>query len=140
MLSGMTMQSAWVCIAATCASTAQAQERISPEVFLDAAVGKTLEFRIFPSGEYVGTEEFLRRELSVWRQENEDCVYGAISIVNEQICFLYDDDVDGQATCWSTFSDGETFYVATGDQDGIEVQVVTSISDETLSCPIKPGV
>lgn len=134
---------ALVCISALAVAgvgAAGAQERISPEVFLDAAVGRTLEFRVFPSGDYVGTEEFLRRDLSVWRAENQDCVYGDVSVVNDQLCFLYDDDADGLATCWATFADDGTYFVATGEPGAIEVQEVSSISEESLACPMKPGV
>ena len=44
-----------------------AQERISPDAFLDAANGKTLTFTDLRSGVRVGIEEYLSRDLSVWK-------------------------------------------------------------------------
>ncbi|MEM9970101.1 MAG: hypothetical protein AAF762_03230 [Pseudomonadota bacterium] len=139
----MTRRSAILGAVLVLATPCLAQERVSPEAFLDAAEGKTLTFEMFPSGSLVGVEEFLRRDLSVWRRAGEDCVYGSVSVRDDQICFAYDDDPEGVEHCWVTFSDGERFFVAMPSEfeaDGLEVQVVSSISDETLDCPVKPGV
>ena len=72
-----------------------AQTVITPQAFLDAVVGKTLQFHEIRSGELVGTEQFLNRTVSVWREEGRGCVYGQITTPNGRICFLYDNDPDG---------------------------------------------
>lgn len=125
-----------LCFSATCGA---AQERIPPEAFLDAVVGKTLTFHAFPDGWFIGTEEFLRRDLSVWRHREDVCIYGRIAIENEQICFDYD-GLANMPVCWATFSDGDRFLVMHGGLGGFEIQEVTSISEDGLSCPVKPGV
>ena len=123
---------------AVTAAVAVAQEKIAPEVFLDAAVGRTLTFALFPSGEVVGVEEFLRRDLSVWREAGRGCVYGDVSVEDGQICFQYDDE--DLPICWVPFSDGERFFFATGAPGPVEMQEVVAITDKTLDCPVKPGV
>ena len=117
-----------------------ALERISPEVFLDMAVGKLLTFHDANHGFYVGTEEFLRRDLSVWKDTSNLCVYGRITIENEQLCFLYDGDADGLPICWWTFRQGDRLLVRTARFVDTQNQEVTRIADGTLDCPEKPAV
>jgi hypothetical protein len=115
-----------------------AQTLITPDEFLDAADGRTLTFHIFPNGQLVGAEEFLTRSLSVWRDHAGTCVYGDISVDSANLCFLYDGR-DGQ-DCWLPFRQGDRLFVRIAELGKSEIQEVTHISDDTLSCPVKPGV
>ncbi|MCA0928943.1 hypothetical protein [Ruegeria profundi] len=114
---------------------ANAQTRISPDVFLDAVQGKTVMFYDFPSGILVGTEQFLSRDLSVWRMEGRGCVYGQITTPNGQLCFLYDDDPDGVPVCWWTFEYEGRLMVRLASFNHTEIQEVRNISEDDLNCP-----
>ena len=116
----------------------QAQTRITPEAFLDAVQGKTVKFHDYPSGELVGTEEFLSPNLSVWRMEGRGCVYGQITTPNGQICFLYDDDPDGLPVCWWPFLHNDRLMVRLATFAYSEIQEVLSITEDGLNCPSVP--
>ena len=120
------------------ATTATAQDRITADEFLDLAVGRTLTFHDFATGQPVGVEEYLNRNLSVWREEGRDCVYGAITIEEGKLCFLYDHDPD--PACWWTFRDGDRLFVLYAELYTGEVQEVVKIVDAPLGCPLKPSV
>ncbi|MEM6303549.1 MAG: hypothetical protein AAF744_02455 [Pseudomonadota bacterium] len=113
----------------------QAQEQISPEAFLDQAVGNTLTFRSFDSGSVVGEEEFLRRDLSVWVQPNGRCTYGKIEIRGPRICFIYEDFPDPD-NCWLPFRYQDQIVVMAMGSG--ELQRVTEITDTPLSCEGAP--
>lgn len=123
---------------ALAAAPASGQERITADQFLDLALGRTLTFNDFPSGYEVGVEEFLRRDLSVWRETGGDCVYGTITIEEGKLCFAYDDRSD--KACWWTFADGDRLFVLYANRLSGEIQEVTHVSDDPLGCPIKPSV
>ncbi|WP_058274341.1 hypothetical protein [Ruegeria atlantica] len=118
--------------------TAQAQTRITPEAFLDAVLGKTVDFHDFRSGDLVGTEEFLSSTVSVWRREGRGCVYGQITTPNGQICFLYDDAVEGPAVCWWPFEYKGKLMVRLATFADSEIQEVRSITEDGLNCPSAP--
>lgn len=115
-----------------------AQTIITPEAFLDAAVGKTLTFHEIRSGYFVGTEQFLNRHNSVWRQEGQGCVYGQITTPNGQICFLYDNDPDGIPVCWWPFLHEGRLMVRLASFAESEIQEVRSITETSLNCPSAP--
>jgi len=117
---------------------AAAQNIITPEAFLDVAIGKTLEFYEIRSGDLVGTEQFLSRTTSVWRQEGEGCVYGQITTPNGQICFLYDNDPDGLPVCWWPFMHKDRLLVRLASFSDGEIQEVRSITTNSLNCPGAP--
>ena len=126
-------------LALLAATTAvQAQDRITADQFLDLAVGRTLTFHDFATGEPVGVEEYLTRRLSVWKEEGGACVYGEITIEEGKLCFLYDHDPD--PACWWTFRDGDRLFVLYAELYTGEVQEVVKIVDEPLGCPLKPSV
>ena len=114
-----------------------AQSPIPPEEFLDHAVGKTLTFRDYGTGEFVGVEEFLNRTLTVWRDNSGNCVYGVVTIENGQLCFLYE-ALNLDPVCWWTFRDGDRLLVLLSKLVNGEIQEVASISDQRLSCPDHP--
>ncbi|WP_425078602.1 hypothetical protein [Ruegeria denitrificans] len=117
---------------------ASAQTMITPEAFLDAAVGKTLTFYEIRSGGLVGTEQFLNRSVSVWREEGQGCVYGQITTPNGQLCFLYDNDPDGIPVCWWPFlHEGRLMVRLASFVDG-EIQEVRSMTERGLNCPGAP--
>ncbi|NVO54586.1 hypothetical protein HW561_02135 [Rhodobacteraceae bacterium B1Z28] len=115
-----------------------AQTVITPQAFLDAVVGKTLEFHEIRSGELVGTEQFLNRTVSVWREEGRGCVYGQITTPNGQICFLYDNDPDGVPVCWWPFLHEDRLLVRLASLSDGEIQEVRSITEDSLNCPSTP--
>ncbi len=115
-----------------------AQTLITPEAFLSAVEGKTVKFHDLPSGDLVGTEEFLSPNLSVWRMEGRGCVYGQITTPNGQICFLYDDDPDGIPVCWWPFLHEDRLMVRLATFSYTEIQEVRGISEDGLNCPSIP--
>ncbi|MEM7718393.1 MAG: hypothetical protein AAF222_04260 [Pseudomonadota bacterium] len=117
-----------------------AQERLTPEDFLNFALGKTLTFDTFPDGRLVGVEEFLRRDLSVWRDRSGVCVYGRITIPDGQICFLYENDDDDTPVCWVPFLKGDRWFVLNTNGSRREIQEITSVTKDGLDCPANPGV
>ncbi len=119
-------------------AAAPAQTLISPEAFLDAVVGKTVSFHEIRSGMLVGTEEFLSSTVSVWRREGRGCVYGQITTSNGQICFLYDDALEGPAVCWWPFLYDNRLMVRLARFIGSETQEVRSITEDSLNCPSAP--
>nr|WP_174838865.1 MULTISPECIES: hypothetical protein [unclassified Ruegeria] len=119
-------------------SLAAAQTIISPEAFLEAVVGKTIQFYEIRSGILVGTEEFLNPSLSVWRAEGRGCVYGRITTPNGQLCFLYDDDEDGLPVCWWPFLHEDRLMVRLVEFPRSEIQEVRSITEDSLDCPATP--
>lgn len=116
------------------ASSATAQEKVSPSVFLDAVVGRTLTFRANNSGNLVGKEQFLRRDLSVWTDVSGRCTYGRILVREEKICFLYEDAPDPD-NCWLIFRYEGTFFVMS---ERLEIQEITSMDRTPLSCEGAP--
>ncbi len=122
-----------------CVASVGAQERITPDDFLDIANGRTLTFQDLHSGSVIGIEEYLTRKLSVWKDRSGRCVYGQITIEDGQLCFLYDDDRDGIPVCWWTFRDGDRLLVHLADLVDRQIQIVTEISDDTLDCPTVPS-
>ncbi|WP_299638604.1 hypothetical protein [uncultured Ruegeria sp.] len=115
-----------------------AQTIITPEAFLDVAVGKTLTFYEIRSGGLVGTEQFLNRSVSVWREEGQGCVYGQITTPNGQICFLYDNDPDGIPVCWWPFLHEGRLMVRLASFAEGEIQEVRSMTERGLNCPGAP--
>lgn len=111
-----------------------AQDQISPELFLDQAVGNTLTFRGLSNNNFVGVEQFLRRDLSVWATANGRCTYGQIEIRGPLICFIYDDNPD-PGNCWTPFvDDGDLVVVGVrGD-----MQRITQIEQRDISCEGAP--
>ncbi|WP_368040250.1 hypothetical protein [Ruegeria atlantica] len=126
------------CLGAAAPLEAAAQTRISPEAFLAAVMGKTVDFHDFHSGEIVGTEEFLSSTVSVWRREGRGCVYGQITTPNGQICFLYDDEIEGPAVCWWPFEYEGRLMVRLATLANSEIQEVRRITTEGLNCPSAP--
>ena len=125
-------------LAALLPLTATAQTLIEPEAFLTALKGKTVRFHDVPSGDLVGTEEFLSTTVSVWRMEGRGCVYGQITTPNGQICFLYDDDADGLPVCWWPFEHEGRLMVRLSTFAYTEIQEVRGINEDGLSCPSAP--
>lgn len=116
------------------AGPAKATDQISPETFLDQAVGNTLTFRGFDTNSFVGVEQFLRRDLSVWATANGRCTYGQIEVRGPLICFIYDDNPDPD-NCWTPFvDDGDLVVVGVrGD-----IQRITLIEQRDISCEAAP--
>ncbi len=125
-------------VAAGIALPAMGQNRMSADQFLDLAMGKTLHFHSVPSGQLVGIEEFLRRDLSVWKENGGTCVYGRVTIEAGQLCFLYDNERPDQKSCWFVLEDHGKIYVRTPELFRAEVQVVDKITDAPLECPNAP--
>ena len=120
------------------ASLGAAQSRITPDQFLDRAVGYTLRFELLGTGQLVGTEEFLRRDLTVWKPRGQACVYGAVTVEDGALCFLYDNEEPEEKSCWYTFDLGGRLMVRGLNLFDAEIQVVTQMSEAPISCPNAP--
>lgn len=127
-------RAAAICAAMALATPGAAQDQITPDEFLDRAVGNTLSFYAVPSGRLVGIEEFLRRDLSVWRPRGGDCTYGRITVENGQLCFLYE-ELSDQPVCWYTFDMEGTLMVRLAQLSELDVQEVRDITTKSLNCP-----
>lgn len=121
------------------ATPVSAIERVSPEAFLRYAEGKTLTFSLMGSGALVGIEEFISRRLSVWRNSEGRCVYGVITVENEQVCFYYE-ELNRTKDCWWMFRDGDRLLARLADFSVSHTQEVTDVSEEGVSCPTVPSV
>jgi hypothetical protein len=122
-------------LACLTAIPATAQEQITPEGFLDLALGRTLSFTSTGSGNLVGVEQFLRRDLSVWADETGRCTYGRIEQRGPLLCFLYEDAPDPD-NCWIPFIDEGTLLVMA--QRSNEVQRISDISEKPVICEGAP--
>ena len=122
------------CLLALAASAAPAQERLTPEQFLDIAAGRTLTFDHYPSGARVGVEQFLSRVQSVWTRDDGSCTYGEITTDPLYICFVYDDD-PGREHCWVPFTVEGRLIVRS---PGGDMQEVTQVSDAPVGCTDAP--
>lgn len=122
-------------IAALLASSAVAQEQLTPDGFLDLAHGRTLSFTNIQSGNLVGVEQFLRRDLSVWADETGRCTYGRIEQRGPLLCFLYEDAPD-PGNCWIPFMDEGTLLVLS--ERTREVQRISDISEKPVICEGAP--
>ncbi len=123
------------CVAFLYGGSAAAQQQISPDAFLDLATGRTLTFSDYGSGEMVGTEQFLRRDLSVWAQANGRCSYGRIDIRGPLICFLYE-NFPNPNNCWMPFQSESDLLVMSAESR--QIQRVTAITDDPVLCEGAP--
>lgn len=123
--------------ACLCAAPSAAQDRLTPEQFLDLVDQRTASFSTFPDRLPVGTEQFLSRTRTVWARANGTCAYGIVTTRDGQVCFDYDDDPPGVVHCWVPFlRDARLFVASTGDVG--EVQEVVDISDDPVACTQAP--
>lgn len=116
---------------------AVAQDRLTPEQFLDLVANRTASFATFPDRQPVGIEQFLSRDRTVWARANGTCAFGLVTAENGQVCFDYDDDPPGVLHCWVPFLRDARLFVASTDDLG-EVQEVVDISDEPVACTQAP--
>jgi hypothetical protein len=130
------MKDAVLAVLCAMAAPALAQDQLSPNGFLDLAVGRTLSFSNVQTGRLVGEEQFLRRDLSVWTNETGRCTYGRIEVRGPSICFLYEDSPNPE-NCWIPFSDEGTLLVLS--QNSREVQKISDISEEPIMCEGAPS-
>jgi hypothetical protein len=132
---GLRMRTAAGLLACFIAPGAAAQDQMSPDNFLDLALGRTLSFSSVLSGSLVGVEQFIRRDLSVWADETGRCTYGRIEQRGPLLCFLYEDAPDPD-NCWIPFSDEGTLLVMA--QRTGEVQRISDISETPVICEGAP--
>ncbi|WP_299729759.1 hypothetical protein [uncultured Tateyamaria sp.] len=114
-----------------------AQERLTPDEFLDLLDQRTASFSTFPNRQPVGTEQFLSRTRTVWARANGTCAYGTVSAEEGQVCFNYDDDLPGARHCWVPFLRDARLFVASTSDLG-EVQEVVQITDDPVACTEAP--
>lgn len=115
--------------------TAGAQTLITPDEFLDFAHGKTLTFNLSGTDVQIGIEQFLTRSLSVWRPVGRDCVYGRITVEQNQLCFRYEDYEFPGPHCWYVFRKDDSFLVRTARLQNPQVQEIVNATKVPLSCP-----
>lgn len=124
-------------LALTFCSTASAQQRITPEEFLARVNGKTVTFYSQATGRLVGVEQFLSPRLSVWRGQENKCVYGEITTPDGLLCFLYRDLDQTEPVCWTVFDlDGTLMALGVGRVFG-DIQFA-QFDDQDLGCPEVP--
>ena len=127
--------------AAALAAPASAQQSLSPEAFLDIARGRTLTFTDAETGLLVGVEQFLPGRRTVWARADGTCAYGTVSVRGPELCFVYDDDPAGRGPhCWWPLREGLRLFVRLADAERSQLQEVTEIGDEPLSCAAVPSV
>ena len=120
-----------VAVLFSCAGPVSAQQQISPDAFLDLAFGQTLTFSDYESGVTVGVEHFLRRDLSVWAQQNGRCSYGKIEIRGPLMCFIYE-NFPNPENCWMPFQvDGDVLVMSAENR---QIQRVTGVSKDPVLC------
>jgi hypothetical protein len=129
------MKYAAALIACLLAAPASAQDQMTPDAFLDLALGRTLSFSSIGTGNLVGVEQFIRRDLSVWADETGRCTYGRIELRGPLICFLYEDAPDPD-NCWIPFNEDGTLLVMA--QRSGEVQRISDISEKPVICEGAP--
>lgn len=115
--------------------SANAQQQITPDLFLDHAVGKTLTFSHRRTSAEIGKEQFLRGDLSVWVERSGRCTYGKIVVKGPLLCFSYDDDPRDD-NCWMPFMKDEQLLVIS--RSTFQVQKITQITTEDLGCADQP--
>jgi len=120
---------------ALCAGPAIAQDQISPDQFLDLALGRTLSFSSTQGGALIGEEQFIRRDLSVWADSTGRCTYGQIETRGPFLCFLYEDVPDPE-NCWIPFLDKGTLLVLS--QSTREMQRISDVSSDPIICTDAP--
>jgi hypothetical protein len=88
----------------------------------------------FENNTYIGSEQFLRRDLSVWATANGRCTYGQIEVRGPLICFIYEDNPD-PGNCWTPFVQDGDLVVAGVRGD---LQRITQIERRDISCEGAP--
>lgn len=116
------------------ASAGAGQTRITPEEFIDRALGNTLTFESVRDGRVVGIEEFLSRRQTVWARRDGSCTYGHVTLTEEQVCFRYEDqwDVDH---CWFPHDRDGTLIMQSLRGS---LQQVSRITDLPVACNDAP--
>ena len=103
------------------AGPAPAQERITPERFLDFAEDRVLDFSVPATGALVGREQFVGRDRSLWARTAEACVAGRVWVEDETVCFRYEDRPEIDWCWWPMIVEGRLHVMSTID---FEMQVV----------------
>lgn len=110
---------------------AAAQEPMSAEEFEAYATGKTLSYA--QGSEIWGTEQYLPGRRVVWAFSADECQYGRWFPQGDQICFLYESDVEPQ--CWTFWRQGSGLRARfAGTPDATELAEVDQ-TEEPLACP-----
>ncbi|RED12316.1 hypothetical protein [Pontivivens insulae] len=120
------------------ATGAVAQDLLTPDEFLDIAVGNTLTFRDAQTGQLIGIEQFLARDRSKWTRADGTCVNGDISVRGAAICFDYPDDP--RTHCWWPIMDQGEIYVRFATLSSSSIQQVTEITQDPVICEEVPSV
>ncbi len=119
-----------LCIAALVglAAPALADERLSAQQFSEDATGYTLYYED-EDGERYGSESFDEKGFVTWRSPNGQCIRGGWKPYNDDLCFLF----DGEVQCWAYFEGDVGRYVRPVDASEPKLRVARR--DRTpLSC------
>tara|TARA_R110002110_G_scaffold48959_9_gene145520 strand:+ start:274 stop:675 length:402 start_codon:yes stop_codon:yes gene_type:complete len=112
------------------AQTALAQSQITPDAFMDRAVGRTLTFESVRDGRTVGVEQFLSRRQTVWTRRDGSCTYGQVTLTDDMVCFTYEDQWNVEH-CWFPHEQDGTLIVKSLRGS---VQRVSRITDLPVVC------
>ena len=107
-------------------------ETLSAEQFERYTRGKTLYFGIIGEGPY-GAEEYLDNRRVRWSFLDGQCVEGTWYPIEDQICFLYESDLDVQCWRFAFASGGGLQATFVGDDGSTPLYEITDAS-EPLYC------
>lgn len=124
----MTFRALIFCLVAALSAPAVADERLTAEQFSEYATGYTLYYET-EDGEEFGSEAFDDQGYVTWRDPNGHCIQGGWRPYNDDLCFLY----DGEVECWGFYQGEAGRYVQPVDDHEPKLRVVRR--DRTpLSC------
>jgi len=104
---------------------------VSPEEFERLVTGKTLTYA--RSGVAYGAERYMDNRRVQWSYLNGECTEGYWYVVEEQVCFIYE-DIPG-VQCWAFYKDGLDRLLARFENNPSATELYeTQNQDEPLYC------
>lgn len=112
------------------ASTAQAQNALSPAEFEAYVTGKTLYFG--QGGQPYGVEQYLKNRKVRWSFLDGNCKDGRWYVETDLICFVYEDN--GTPQCWSFELTGDGLKAEFQGKPGAGTLYEVNESPEPMQC------
>lgn len=108
-----------------------AQEAMTAEDFETYAEGRTLGYSVGNRDPY-GTERYLPNRRVIWTTIGGRCSTGSWFPVEDQICFVYDDDPDEK--CWHFFPNADELVGIFEQSVGQAYRVSVIDDDDLFAC------